>query len=52
MYIAQTETIRKLAQQGPCIIVGRGANHILKERKDVLSVFIYADKDAAYRTLE
>lgn len=45
IYIAQTETIRKLAQQGPCIIVGRGANRILRERKDVLNIYIYADRD-------
>lgn len=45
VFIAQTETICKLADQGPCIIVGRGANHILKDRKDVLSIFIYAQRD-------
>lgn len=45
MYIAQTETIRKLAQQGPCIIVGRGANRILRDRKDVLNIYIYAERD-------
>ena len=45
LFIAQTETIRKLADLGPCIIVGRGTNHILKDRKDVLSIFIYAQKD-------
>lgn len=45
MYIAQTETIRKLAQKGPCIIVGRGVNRILRDRKDVLNIYIYADRD-------
>lgn len=45
IFVAQAETIRKLAQQGPCIIVGRGANRILKDREDVLNIFIYADRD-------
>lgn len=44
MYLALVETIRKLAEQGPCIIVGRGANQILQDRKDVLNIFIYAEK--------
>ncbi len=44
VFIAQVETIRKLADQGPCVIVGRGANQILKDRKDVLNIFIYAEK--------
>lgn len=43
MYLAQVETIRDLAEQGPCIIVGRGANQILNDRKDVLNIFIYAE---------
>lgn len=45
MFVAQAETIRSLAQQGPCIIVGRGANRILRDRGDVLNIFIYAEKD-------
>lgn len=45
MFVAQVETICSLAQQGPCIIVGRGANRILKECGDVLNIFIYAERD-------
>jgi cytidylate kinase len=45
MYLAQAKTIRELAEQSPCIIVGRGANHILKDRDDVLSLFLCAPKD-------
>lgn len=44
MYIAQAETIRRLAQQGACIIVGRGANHILEGRGNLLNIFIYAER--------
>ena len=38
----QFELIREIAQQGPCVIVGRCANHLLRERDDVLDVFIHA----------
>ena len=44
MYIAQAETIRKLAQRGPCIIVGRGANRILEGHGNLLNVFVCAEK--------
>ena len=44
MYIAQRETIQKLAQRGPCIIVGRGANRILEGYGDLLNLFIYAER--------
>ena len=38
----QFELIRELADKGPCIIVGRCANHLLRDRDDVLDVFIHA----------
>lgn len=44
MYIAQTEAIRQLARQGACIIVGRGANHILEGYGELLNIFVYAEK--------
>ena len=42
--LAQANIIRKLAEEGPCIIVGRGADYILRDREDVLNVFLYADQ--------
>lgn len=30
-------------EKGPCVIVGRCADYILRDRKDVLNVFIHAD---------
>lgn len=44
----QCSTIMQLADKGSCVIVGRNADYILKDRKDCLHVFIYADMD--YRT--
>ena len=41
LFKIQSETIRKIAQEGPCIIVGRCANYILREYRDrMLNVFI------------
>lgn len=40
---AEGEVISQLASQGPCVIIGHCAAHFLRQRKDVLSVFIEAD---------
>ena len=45
LYILQHKIIKKVADEGPCVIVGRCADHILRDRNDVLRVFIYADWD-------
>ncbi len=44
LYLAQQDVINKLAEKGNCVIVGRCADYILRERNDVLSCFIYADE--------
>ena len=41
----QCGVILQLADQGPCVIVGRNADYILKDREDVLHVYIHADMD-------
>ena len=41
----QCSVILQLAEQGPCVIVGRNADYILKDRPDVLNVYIHADKE-------
>lgn len=43
IYLAQSEVIRKVAAEGPCVIVGRCADYILKENPNVVHVFIWAD---------
>lgn len=45
---AQREVIQKIAEEGPCVIVGRRANEILKDRKNLVSVFVTASVE--YRT--
>ncbi len=42
---AQVKVIKQLAEKGPCVIVGRCADYILRERNDVFNVFIYSDTD-------
>ncbi|MBS7316176.1 MAG: cytidylate kinase-like family protein [Clostridiaceae bacterium] len=41
--IAQAKVISNAAEQGNCVIVGRGADYILRDREDCLNVFIHAD---------
>lgn len=45
LWSIQCQVIMQLADQGPCVIVGRNADYILKDRKDCLDVFIHADMD-------
>lgn len=45
VFAAQTQVIKELALKGPCVIVGRCSNHILKDFDDVINVFIYASLD-------
>ena len=44
MYESEAEAIRKLAEK-PCIILGRCASDILKDRMNVLNIFVCADKE-------
>ena len=41
----QCSAILQLAEKGPCVIVGRNADYILKDRDDVFHAYIYADMD-------
>lgn len=41
----QCSVILEIAEKGNCVIVGRCADYILRDRKDCLNVFIYANKD-------
>ena len=41
----QCTVILQLAEKGPCVIVGRNADYILKDREDALHAYIHADMD-------
>ncbi len=51
LYIEQTKIIEELAAQGSCVIVGRCADYILRERKDALHVFVNADTESRARRI-
>ena len=42
---AQNKAIRKIAEQGACVLVGRAADHVLQDYKNLIKIFIYAPKD-------
>ena len=43
LWNAQCSVILELAEKGPCVIVGRNADYILKDREDAFHVFLFAD---------
>ena len=45
VFLAQFDTIKKIADEGPCVIVGRCADYALEGRDNVINLFIYADED-------
>ena len=45
IFLAQFESVKNIANEGSCVIVGRCADYILKDNENLISIFIYADKD-------
>lgn len=45
VFLAQFDAIKSLADEGPCVIVGRCADYALSDYKNVINLFIYADDD-------
>ena len=43
--VAQNRIIRKIADNGSCVIVGRAADHVLKDYNNVVRVFIHAPEE-------
>ena len=43
LFAYQVKIIRRLADQGPCVMIGRCADYILRDKADCLKVFIHAD---------
>ena len=42
VYLATYDTIKKLADKGPCVLIGRCADYALKDRDDVINIFVSA----------
>ncbi|MCQ2427205.1 MAG: cytidylate kinase-like family protein [Clostridia bacterium] len=52
LYAAQAELIRKLAAEGPCVIVGRCAEYILRDSVKLMRVFVHAEMPARIAMLK
>lgn len=51
LFLIQSEAIRKIAEKEPCIIIGRCAEYVLRDRHDVISIFITADTEERIRRI-
>jgi len=49
VFIMQSRIIRELAAQGPCVILGRCGDYVLREQPNVVRVFVYAPEDFRVR---
>ncbi|RKJ61876.1 cytidylate kinase-like family protein [Roseburia sp. 1XD42-69] len=45
LFAEEKRIIEKAADEGGCVIVGRGAGYILKDREDCLRVFVHAERE-------
>lgn len=51
IFLAQFDTIKKIASEGPCVIVGRCADYALSDYSNVLNVFIYGNEEAKVKRI-
>lgn len=51
VFLAQFDTIKKIADEGPCVMVGRCADYALEDYKNVINIFIYADMEQRIRRI-
>ena len=51
VFLAQFDAIKKIADEGPCVLVGRCADYALESYSNVLHVFIHADMEARIRRI-
>lgn len=51
VFLAQFETIKKIASEGPCIMIGRCADYALADFDNCLSVFIHASLETRIRRI-
>lgn len=52
LFILQSNLIKEIANREPCIIVGRCADYILKDRSDVFNVFVHASDEFRIKRIE
>lgn len=45
IFLAQSDVIRNVAKEGPCVIIGRCADYVLRDMKNVVHIYIWADME-------
>ena len=45
IFLAQSDVIRKVAKEGPCVIVGKCADYVLKDQAETFNIFVKATMD-------
>ena len=51
VFLAQFDTIKKIAAEGPCVIVGRCADYALSDYDNCVHVFIHGDEDVKVKRI-
>lgn len=51
IFLAQFDAIKKIANEGPCVIVGRCADYALNDYQNCLHIFIHADENAKVKRI-
>lgn len=51
VFLAQFDTIKKIAEEGPCVIVGRCADYALTDCDNVINLFIYGNEDCKVKRI-
>lgn len=46
VFLAQFDTIKKIAEEESCVMIGRCADYALEEYDNLINIFVYADMDA------
>lgn len=49
LFVAESKIIQELADEGPCVIIGRCADFVLKDYPKVLKIFCYSDLESAVK---
>ncbi len=51
VFLAQFDTIKKVADEGPCVIVGRCADYALNEYPNVVNLFIFGEEECKVKRI-
>ena len=53
IFLVQSQVIKEVAAEGPCVIVGRSANYVLQDNPNVINVFLQGDlEDRVKRAID